>query len=68
MGTHSVYVAEDKGRTVYIIEEWQRGRRMSLHSVEVKDTLGSDLKGGVLKAFAEEALQFDTPLFKRYNT
>lgn len=68
MGTHSVYVAEVKGRKVHIIEEWHAGRRVSLHTVEAKDTLGSDLEDGQLKAFAKEALEYDTPLFKRFDT
>lgn len=68
LGTHSVYAAEHKGRRVYIIEEWHAGRRVSLHTVEAKDTLGSDLEDGQLKAFAKEAFKFDTPLFKRLDT
>ncbi len=67
LGTHSVYVAEDKGRTVHIIEEWNAGRRVSLRSVEAKNTLGSDLEDGKLEAFAKEAFQFENPIFRRLN-
>lgn len=66
LGCQSVYSVEDKGRTVHIIEEWHEGHRVSLRTVEVKDTLESDLEDGRLKAFAKEALQFDGPFFKRF--
>jgi hypothetical protein len=67
LGSHSVYLASNRKRAVYIIEEWHAGRRVSLQSLEAKDTLGSDLEDGKLKAFAEEAFQFDTPIFKKMD-
>ena len=65
LGNHSVYLAEDKKKKVFIIEEWEKGKRTHLRSVEVKDTLGSDLEDGALLAFAKEALFYDQPIVRK---
>lgn len=65
LGNHSVYLAEDKKRKVYIIEDWESGRRTYLRSVEVKDTLGTDLEDGALLAFAKEAFSYDQTIVRK---